>query len=124
MKMMNPLMWCLLKHLTTKQLVEFFKHTDIAIGIIDENDASRESSDKVARGIESALACYKELYRKRQKAARQLSLRHFFKRVEICQSTDSKPSLLQGSQPSLILLHPHQHPVSHLMFYICTFIVK
>jgi hypothetical protein len=44
-------------HLTTKLLVEFFKHIDIAIGIIDENDANRERSAKVARGIKSVLAC-------------------------------------------------------------------
>jgi hypothetical protein len=59
------------KHLTTKQLVEFFKHTDNDIGITDDNDANRVRSAKVARGIESALACYKELYTERQKAARQ-----------------------------------------------------
>jgi NH3-dependent NAD+ synthetase len=59
------------KHLTTNQLVEFFKHTNIAIGIIDDNAANRERSAKVARGTESALASYKELYRERQKAARQ-----------------------------------------------------
>jgi predicted ATP-dependent endonuclease of OLD family len=84
------------KHLTTKQLVEFFKHIDIAIGIIGDNDANRERSAKVARGIESALACYKELYREMQKAACQLSLHHFFKRVESCQSTDSEPSTSAG----------------------------
>jgi hypothetical protein len=48
-----------IKHLTSKQLVEFFKHIDIAIGIIDDNDANRERSAKVTRGIESALACYR-----------------------------------------------------------------
>jgi hypothetical protein len=79
------------KHLTTKQLVEFFKHIDIAIGSTDYNDANRERSAKVARGIESALACYKELCRERQKAARRLSLHHLFKRAESCQSTDSEP---------------------------------
>jgi hypothetical protein len=46
-------------------LVEFFKHTDIAIDIIDDNDASRERNAKVTRDNESALACYKELYRER-----------------------------------------------------------
>jgi hypothetical protein len=30
------------KHLTTKQLVELFKHTDIGISIIDDNDANTE----------------------------------------------------------------------------------
>jgi hypothetical protein len=84
------------KHLTTKQLVEFFKHIDIAIGIMDDNDANRERSAKVARGIESALDCYKEPYRERLKAACQLSLHHFFKRVESCESSDSEPSTSAG----------------------------
>jgi hypothetical protein len=91
------------KHLTTKQLVAFFKHTDIATGIIDDNDANRERSVKVARGIESALACYKELFWERHEAACQLSLHHFFKRVESCESTDSEPSTSAGepAQPDL-----------------------
>jgi hypothetical protein len=53
--------------LLTKQTAEFFKHTDTAISIIDENDPNRERSVKVARDIQSALACYKELYRERKK---------------------------------------------------------
>jgi hypothetical protein len=96
------------KHLATKQLVEFFKHNDTALGIIDDNDANRGRSAKVARGTESALACYKELYRERQKAAHQLSLHHFFKRVESCQSTDLEPSTSAGesAQPDLALPPP------------------
>jgi hypothetical protein len=94
------------KCLTTKQLVEFFKHIDIAKGIMDDNDANSERSAKVARRIESALACYKELYSERQKAARQLSLHHFFKRVESCQSTDSEPSTSAGEPAQSDLATP------------------
>jgi hypothetical protein len=36
------------------------------------------------REVLSAVACYKELYTERQKAACQLSLHHFFKRAESC----------------------------------------
>jgi hypothetical protein len=61
--------------------------TAAAIGIVDENDASRERSAEVTTATESAVACCRELCSERQKAARQLSLHHFFKRVEICQST-------------------------------------
>jgi hypothetical protein len=64
------------KCLTTKQLVEFLKHISITIAIVlmDDSDANRERSAKVAWGIASALACYRELYRVRQKARYQLSI--------------------------------------------------
>jgi hypothetical protein len=56
-----------------KQLTEFFKHMNTAIGIIYNNDANRERSVKVTRVIQCVVACYKELYSERQKAAWQLS---------------------------------------------------
>lgn len=49
---------------------------------------SMEQSAKVTKVIQSAVACYKELHSERQKAACQLSLQHFFRKVESCQSTD------------------------------------
>jgi hypothetical protein len=56
-------------HPATKRLAEFFKSIDIVIGIIDGSDANREGSAKFARGIESSLACYKELYKEEKKKA-------------------------------------------------------
>jgi hypothetical protein len=79
-----------------KQLTEFFKHTDTAIGIIDDNDANRERSAKITRATENAMACYKKLYSKRQKAACKLSLHHFFMRAESCQSTGSAREPVQS----------------------------
>lgn len=49
----NPLKW----HLTPKQLAELFKHTNIAIGIIDDNDDNRSRIVIFARGIKSYLTC-------------------------------------------------------------------
>jgi hypothetical protein len=96
MKMMLP-QWIQHQHpcaiplstmiIQTKQLIEFFKHTDTATVITDDNDANRERSAKVTRVIESAVACYKELYSKRQKAACWLHRHHFFKRAESCPTT-------------------------------------
>jgi hypothetical protein len=86
-----------LKHLSTKQLTECFKHINIAISIIDDNDANRERSAKVTRAIESAVVCYKEFYSERQKAA---SLHHFFRRAESCQSTGSAREPVQPDHAS------------------------
>jgi hypothetical protein len=81
------------KLLSTKQIAEFFKHIDTAIIIIDENDPNnRERSVKVARDIQSFLACFKELYKERKNAASQLTLDHFFNIAENRQSTDPGPS--------------------------------
>jgi hypothetical protein len=80
------------KLLSTKQTAEFFKHIHTAISIIDENDPNRERSAKVARDIQSSLACYKELYRERKNAAYQLTLDHFFNIAKTRQSTDPGPS--------------------------------
>jgi hypothetical protein len=77
----------LVKPISSNQ-VTMFKHINTAIGTIDDNDASRERTAKVTRVTESAVA-YKELYSERYKAACQLSLHHFFKRLESCQSTGS-----------------------------------
>jgi hypothetical protein len=82
------------KLLLTKQIAEFFKHIDTAISIIDENDPNRERSAKVARDIQSALACYKEFYGERKNAAYQLTLDHFFNTAENRQFTD--PGLSKG----------------------------
>jgi hypothetical protein len=78
--------------LLTKQIAEFFKHIDTAISIIDENDPNRERRAKAARDTQSALACYKELYRERKNAAYQLTLDHFFNIAENRQSTNPGPS--------------------------------
>jgi hypothetical protein len=82
------------KHHSTNQLTELLKYINTVTGIIDDND-NRERSAKVTKAIESAVACYKELYSKRQEAACKLSLNHFFKRVESCQSTASARELVQ-----------------------------
>jgi hypothetical protein len=66
-----------------------------ASGTTDDDDANRERSAKVTMAIESAVVCYKELYRKGQKAVCQFSLHHFFKRVESCQSIGSAKELVQ-----------------------------
>jgi hypothetical protein len=79
------------KLLSTKQIAEFFKHTGTAISNIDENDPNRERSSKVARDIQSSLACYKELHRERKNAAYQLTLDHFFNIAENRQSTNPGP---------------------------------
>jgi hypothetical protein len=63
-------------------LTGFFKHTDIAIRIIEENDPNETISTKVAREIQNPLACYKEIYREKKNAAHQLSLNCFIKKVE------------------------------------------
>lgn len=49
------------KRLSTRHLTEFFRHINTAFGITDDNDANRERSAEVTRGIESAVACCKEL---------------------------------------------------------------
>lgn len=49
MKVDNPLKW----HLIPKQLTELFKHTNIAIGIIDDSDDNRSRTVIFARGIKS-----------------------------------------------------------------------
>jgi hypothetical protein len=77
-----------------KQLSDFFKHTDTAISITADNDANRERSAKVTTAIKSAVACYKELYSKRVKAACQLSLHYFLRRTV-------NPLPLQDSRSSL-----------------------
>jgi hypothetical protein len=85
--------------LLSKQIAEFFKHTDTAISIIDENDPNRERGAKVARDIQSALACYKEFYRERKNAAYQLTLDHFFNIAENRQFTDPGPSKERKNDP-------------------------
>jgi hypothetical protein len=77
------------KPLSTKQSTEFFKHINIAIGITDDNGANRHIRSTVTKATESTVVCYKEFYSKRQKAAYQHPLYHFFKRAENCQSTCS-----------------------------------
>jgi hypothetical protein len=84
---MNPLLLNLLNSFQQSKLLNFFKHIDTAISIIDENDPNRESSAKVARDIQSSFACYEELYRERKNAAYQLTLDHFFNIAENRQST-------------------------------------
>jgi hypothetical protein len=82
-----------IKQLSTKQIIEFFKHTDSAIRIIEENDPNETRSTKVAREIQNYLVCYKELYRERKNAARQLSLHCFIKKVE-----DHQPVIRRASR--------------------------
>jgi hypothetical protein len=48
-----------IKQLSTKQMTAFFKHTDSAIRIIEENDPNETRSAKVAREIQNSFACYK-----------------------------------------------------------------
>jgi hypothetical protein len=42
MTIVNPLMWSLSKHLSTKQLAEVFKQDAAATGIMNDNDANGE----------------------------------------------------------------------------------
>ncbi|CAL1538349.1 unnamed protein product [Lymnaea stagnalis] len=56
---------------TVKRLAEFFKHIDAAMAIINEDDANRERSCKVARAVANEIICYKDIYveKKKQKRA-------------------------------------------------------
>jgi hypothetical protein len=60
---------------------------DTSLSIRDDKDANSERSAKVTRVIEAAVACYKALYRERQKAAHQLSLLHFLRKLKVAKST-------------------------------------
>jgi hypothetical protein len=71
-----------------KQLTEFFKYTDTAAGITDDNNACRERNGKVTKAIESVVACYKEL-NSRGKKLHVSSLPITSSRVESFQSTGS-----------------------------------
>jgi hypothetical protein len=111
-KVMNPLLLNLLNSFRQSKLLNFFKHIDTAISIIDENDPNRERSAKVARDIQSTLACYKELYRERKNAAYQLTLDNFFNIAENRQFTDQG---LQRSEKMMIqthLYHLIHHPIN------------
>jgi hypothetical protein len=83
------------KRPSTKQLITFFKHNDTTIGITDDTDINKGRCAKVTQAIDSSVACYKELYSERQKAALQQSLHHFFRGAESCQSTGSARQLVQ-----------------------------
>jgi hypothetical protein len=82
--------------LSTEQPTEFLKHIDTAFGITGNNDGIRDRSAKVTTAVVSTVAFCKELYSGRQKAACQLCLHHFFRRVESCQSTGSERDLVQS----------------------------
>jgi hypothetical protein len=72
-----------------------------------------ERSAKVARDIQSALTCYKELYRERKNAAYQLTLDHFFNIAENRQFTDPRPS--KERKKMMIqthLYHLNHHPIN------------
>jgi hypothetical protein len=49
------------KRLSTRHLTEFFKNISTTFGITDDNNVNRERSAEVTRGIESVVACCKEL---------------------------------------------------------------
>jgi hypothetical protein len=70
--------------------------------LTQDNDANMERSAKVTRANKSTVACYKELYSDRQKAARDVSS-------------------VRWLWP--VALHPHQRPPSHLI-KLRTFILK
>jgi hypothetical protein len=49
-----------IKQLSTKQMTVFFKDSDSAIRITEENDPNETRSANVAREIQNSLSCYKE----------------------------------------------------------------
>ncbi|XP_059162114.1 tigger transposable element-derived protein 1-like [Physella acuta] len=52
---------------TVKRLAEFFKHIDHAMKIINEDDANRERSCRVARIVAQEIGCYKDIYLEKKK---------------------------------------------------------
>jgi hypothetical protein len=71
-----------IKQHSTKQMTKFFKHIDSVIRIIEESDSNETRMTRVMREIQNFLAYYKELYRERKNAARELSLDCFIEKVE------------------------------------------
>lgn len=66
-----------IKYISTTQLIEFFQHIGSAIKIIEKTVPNTDRSAKVSREIQNSLACYKELYREKKKAALSVESRLF-----------------------------------------------
>ncbi|KAK8728269.1 hypothetical protein OTU49_009206, partial [Cherax quadricarinatus] len=60
--------------LTLKQLSKSFNLIEAALAIYTENDPNLECSIKVRSKMDNAIACYRELYREKQRRAEQPSL--------------------------------------------------
>lgn len=77
--------------LTIKTLYEAFEHINKASEIFSNCDPFRERSDKVARALQDSIACYKEIYMMKSRAAMDTALDFYFK---------SEPSTPSSDQPS------------------------
>jgi hypothetical protein len=90
-------------------MTAIFKHIDSVIRIIEENDTNETRGAEVAREIQNSLACYRELYRERKIAARQLSRDCFIKKLKIISLSS------QGLQESRrVMIQTHQTQSIHL----------
>lgn len=76
-----------------------------AMTIFSENDPSSERSLKVSRQVETAVFCYKQLYKDKKESAKQTSLDSFFifpnnaaaPNVQICTQSIPDDSSAAGS---------------------------
>ena len=78
-----------------------FKLVNEAMAIFDEYDPDSMRSSKVRREIENVRKCYKEVNEQKMKAATQVSIMKFFKKIpsESASISFSKPSTSTG-QPA------------------------
>jgi hypothetical protein len=55
-----------------------FKHCEVAIAILDENDPNSERSFAFKRNQNASIACCCKLYKTKKQAAKQTTLEDFF----------------------------------------------
>lgn len=72
--------------LTSQKMSKAFSLIQEAIDIFSENDPSAERSLKVSREIENSILCYRQLYKDKNKCAKQTSLVSYFSKKKCCSS--------------------------------------
>ncbi|XP_061444367.1 tigger transposable element-derived protein 1-like [Rhineura floridana] len=87
--------------LTSKILLEAFRHLDTAMALFEKHDRDFERSSKVNAIISGGYACYKEIYREKKRATVQTSLDTYFLKRPAAPSQSPKPSTSTAS-PSLV----------------------
>jgi len=86
------------KTLTMKVIAKGFNLVDEAMAIFHEHDLNCMRSSKVWREMDNVLKCYKEVYKQKMKAATQVSIMKFFKKLpnESASISASEPSTSTG----------------------------
>lgn len=87
--------------LTSQKMSKAFSLIQEAIDIFSENDPSAERSLKVSREIENSILCYRQLYKDKNKCAKQTSLVSYFSKKKSVAAPNIQESVESISDDSL-----------------------